>query len=106
MSDWSQPPLEGLELGTQLRDTGIARVLTAQDFWRQAAYFWIARQPQGRELSSLDLIESVGMPSSPNAVGAVMRSASTLGLIEPTGRYIQSTRPSRHAAIVRVWKAT
>lgn len=106
MRAFEQPALEGLGLGAELRDAGIARVLTAQEAWKEAAYFWLACQPQGRELTSIDLIDSVGMPESPNAVGAVMRSAFTLHLIEPTGRYTQSTRPTRHAAIVRVWVAT
>lgn len=94
--------------GAELRDQGIARVLEAdaQRIWRIDAYAWIARLHEGQQVTSTDLVDAVGMPPSPNAVGAIMRSAAVQGLIEPTGVYIQSTRPSCHAAVVRVWRST
>lgn len=97
-----------LDLSAQLKDEGIARVLEApsQAEWRTNAYHWIARLDYGREVTSTDLTDAIGMPPSPNAVGAVMNSAARQGLIEPTGVYIRSTRPSCHAAVVRVWRST
>lgn len=107
MRPYVQPHLNLTE-GERLRDTGITRVLEAdsQAQWRGDAYHWLALLAEGAEVTSTDLIEAVGMPPSPNAVGAIMRSASVQGLIEPTGRYIRSTRPSCHAAVVRVWRST
>jgi O6-methylguanine-DNA--protein-cysteine methyltransferase len=108
VSAYEQPALEGLALGIEARDRGIDRVLNAetQDTWREAAYLWLAMRHYGEEVTSMDLVDAIGMPPSPNAVGAVMRSAAVQGLIESTGRYVQSNRPSCHAAVVRVWKST
>ena len=46
-----------------------------------------------------------GMPDldHPNRLGAIMRAAAAEGLIEAVG-YQPSTKPSRHGAIVRVWR--
>ena len=41
-----------------------------------------------------------------DAIGAVMRSAGTQGLIVATDTYVRSTRPTCHAAVVRVWVAS
>jgi hypothetical protein len=103
-----QPALD-LSKGEALRDAGIAQTLEAAAHleWRTDAYHWLARLTYGQEITSTDLIEAIGMPpGSPNAVGAVIRSASTQGLIEPTERFIKSNRPNRHAATVRVWRST
>lgn len=106
-ADYVQPALDGLTIGTEARDAGVRRVLDApaQDAWRTAAYVWLGHLPTGTRITSTDLIDALGMPPSPNAVGAIMRSAATQGLIHPTGEYIPSTRPTCHAAIVRVWTA-
>jgi hypothetical protein len=58
----------------------------------------------GREFTADDvrpLLPSVG----PQTIGAGFRRAVARGLIEPTG-YRQSTTPSRHASVVRVWRGT
>jgi hypothetical protein len=109
MTDWTQPPLEGLPEGARRRDAGITRVLAnpAQEIWREAAYLWLANLPQGRQVTATDLIECLGMPpASPNAVGATIRAASVKGLIKPTGAYTQSTRPIAHASAMRIWERT
>jgi hypothetical protein len=102
-----QPPLN-LGEGERLRDAGIAQTLEAEAHieWRTDAYHWLALLAYGQEITSADLIDAVGMPpGSPNAVGAVIRTASMQGLIEPTERFIKSARPNRHAATVRVWRS-
>lgn len=106
MTEWTQPALEGLAEGARRRDAGIARVLAnpAQEIWREAAYLWLANLPPGRQVTATDLIECLGMPPSPNAVGATMRAASVMGLIVPTGTYTKSTRPIAHASAMRVWE--
>jgi len=100
-----QPALD-LTQGEALRDEGMARALDAQTEWRQWAYGWGAMLKEGQEVTSTDLIEAIGMPPKPNAVGAVMRALAVQGLIEPTERYVKSPRPSCHAAVVRVWRST
>jgi hypothetical protein len=104
----TQPTLDGLALGELLAEQGIARVLTAptQEAWREEAYLWLGTRNPGEHVTSTDLVEAIGMPPSPNAVGAVMRSAATLGLLAPTDVYVKSRRPSCHAAVVRVWQTT
>jgi alkylated DNA nucleotide flippase Atl1 len=96
------------ELGEELKASGMARVLDAeaQEEWRKAAYLWLALRRYGQEVTSTDLTNAIGMPPSPNAVGAIMHSAYSQGLLEPTERYVRSTRPSCHAAVVRVWRST
>lgn len=109
MSDlgYVQPPLDLAE-GERRRDVGTARVLdaAAQDAWRGDAYAWLVAVPTGHLVTSTDLVDAVGMPPSPNAVGAVMRAAATRGLLTPTDVYVRSPRPSCHAAVVRVWRAS
>lgn len=104
----SEPPMQGaLFDGLALRDQGMDRVLYAhtQDEWREAAYVWLRTLRHGTRVTSTDLIDAIGMPPSSNAVGAVMRSAGVRGYLTPTENYVRSTRPSCHAAIVRVWLA-
>jgi alkylated DNA nucleotide flippase Atl1 len=98
----------GLDEGRARRDAGTALVLNApaQDQWRELAYRWLFELPTGQLVTSTDLIEAIGMPPSPNAVGAVMRAAGTQGALVPTDSYVSSTRPSCHAAVVRVWRAS
>jgi hypothetical protein len=105
MSTYVQPTLDIAE-GRRRRDEGIARVLDApaQDVWREEAYAWLAALPSGWHVTSTDLVDALGMPPSANAVGAVMRAAGTRGLLVPTETYISSTRPTCHAAVVRVWR--
>jgi hypothetical protein len=98
--------LAGFIDGLARRDTGTALVLDApaQDVWRADAWEWLTTLMPGRHITSTDLIDAVGMPPSPNAVGALMRSAATRRLIAPTGRYVSSPRPTCHAAVVQVWE--
>lgn len=44
-------------------------------------------------------------PHGPNVLPAVILTAARRGLIKHVG-WARSTRPSRHAAAVRVWKGT
>lgn len=99
--------------GATLRDQGIADVLAADmsitrdyaslvtegvhafvkagvDFTADDIRDWINRHHPGRE------------PHHPNVVGAAIRTAAT-GVAEAAG-FIESTRPSRHSAVIRVWR--
>jgi hypothetical protein len=96
----------GLVDGRDRAERGAALVLDApaQDVWRDDAWDWLATRAPGRRITSTDLIDAVGMPPSPNAVGALMRAAAHRGLIAPTGAYVSSPRPTCHAAVVQVWE--
>lgn len=41
----------------------------------------------------------------PRALGAVMKRAQKAGWIEPTDRFVNSSRKSCHSAPIRVWRA-
>jgi hypothetical protein len=102
-----QPPLwdDDPTKGETLRDKGIGRVLSTDKVatWRADAEAWVATLPPGQRITSETLITAVGMPPSPRAVGAFIRTAAMAGWLTPTGEIVQNTRPSRHAGIVRVW---
>lgn len=55
-------------------------------------------------------IMSVEFPNvkthQPSAMGSLFKRAQTLGYIEATKDFVESTRPSSHARPVRVWKST
>lgn len=44
-------------------------------------------------------------PTEPRALGSVMREASKMGMIVPTGEWRLCTRVSRHRGPVRVWQS-
>jgi hypothetical protein len=94
--------------GERRKAEGQSHALTADslvlDVWRANAYEILRAWGQRREaFTSTDLIDVLGMPPRPNAVGAVMTAAAKKGLIAHTDRYVKSTRPTCHAAVVRVW---
>ncbi len=107
---WSPDPAvggRGLDEGRRRRDDG-ARAAELNTFgpWKLAAERALADlAASGREWTSDDLLERVGLPiaSSRNTVGAVIQAAVKRGDIEPVG-YTQSTRPSAHGRVIRVWR--
>lgn len=96
---------EQLTLGDLLRDEGIAQVLSHNesyaDRFHSAAEILLNRHG---EITSVAVVELVGMPDgSPNAIGAAMRTfAKHRGL--HIDCYVKSSRPTRHSAVVAVWK--
>jgi len=92
-------------LGDLLRDQGIAQVLSHNESYADRFYSaaGILLERHG-EITSTAVVELVGMPDgSPNAIGAAMRSfAKRRGL--HIDRYVKSSRPSCHSAVVAVWK--
>lgn len=94
-----------LTKGRALAEQGTERVLAPQamDAWRERAYAWIdSEASKGHAITSTELTDAIGMAPSPNAVGAVFRVKAKAGVIVGGG-YVQSTRPSCHGAVVRVW---
>jgi hypothetical protein len=97
---------DGIRQGEQLRDEGISLVLDAPPSaeWLDAARAWVQALEVGRLFTSTDLVDSIGLPPSPRAVGAVIRASSVGGLIGKTGTYVQSARPQRHAGTIAQWR--
>lgn len=111
MPDLPQQPAFGLfadklpaTTGEQLRDAGIEQVLGNNQNWRDAfdaaAAAILARTG---EVTSDAVVQVVGMPiGHPSAVGGAMRRFAVANKLSVV-RYVKSTRPSCHAAIVAVW---
>lgn len=98
-------PLTGAALSAALKAYGIALANENGDkFWRScfdAAVDHLAAS--GREWSTDDVFAlGVPTPDHPNRVGAAINAAMKTGRISPVG-YRLSSRPSRHAGVVRVW---
>lgn len=96
--------------GEQLRDQGIADVLDADDAVHRGAREHIARALEeligrGRPFTSDDVHELLPedvQPHSPNLLPAVVRAFRGAKRIEQVG-WSTSTRPTRHAGVIRQW---
>jgi hypothetical protein len=90
---------EGME-----RALHAARVQT----WKLTAEGWLERMPPGRLFTNDNLYVEIGNPSSEqnrnNVVGAWIAAKAREGRIEHTGRSVKSSRKSRHANRVGVWR--
>jgi len=96
---------EQLTLGDLLRDQGIAQVLSHNESYADRFHSAAgALLKEHGEITSVAVVELVGMPDgSPNAIGAAMRTfAKQRGL--HIDCYVKSPRPTRHSAVVAVWK--
>jgi hypothetical protein len=78
----------------------------ARDFdraWGEAAAEALEQLvADGLEFTADDLLQLVGQPSSPGAVGGVFKKAANAGLITCVG-VTTSQRISRHGGLQRVW---
>ena len=81
------------------------KVATSDGWWVDCADRALTWWAQSGMEFTVDDIEILGVPPAdhPNRVGALFRSASQRGVIEPVG-YRNSTRPSRHGSVIRVWR--
>ena len=99
-----RPPVSGAEL----RDAGIASVASNPSMatWRSLARVELERLARsGAEFSADDLTAAVGIPTEPNAVGAVFAIAHKQGLIRAVGERT-GDNPQRHAGHQRTWTGT
>jgi len=89
--------------GETLKQQGLALVEshTPED-WK--ADFAMVGRTQGDEFTAEDIIDIIGLPPNPNAVGAAM-SALVKELKLVRVGYRPAKRPSRHAGVVAVWRA-
>lgn len=92
--------------GRRRRDRGIERVTKRNRAWLEVARSVAHRLAHRHGTVTADdvreYLEGIKLvPSHPNTWGAVFRCPEFV----PTGEYRQSRTPSRHAAIVRVWRS-
>lgn len=91
--------------GEELRDAALARVEAGAAGWCATLLSLVAAMPVGAEFTT-DLLWSmaVDVPER-RAMGAVMKQASRLGLVERVGFEV-SKRPECHARPVARWRRT
>jgi len=93
--------------GSQLRDKGIAKVLSHNEEWREK-FFTAARNilQHSDTITAEDVVDVIGMPSGHcNAVGGAMRAFAIRDGLVNKG-YVKSRKPSRHSAVVGAWGRT
>lgn len=96
--------------GEQLRDRGIANVLDADNAVHRGVRELIERTldrliDQGSPFTADDvhaLLPEDAQPHSSNLLPAAFRTYRVAGLITQVG-WSTSTRPTRHAGVVRMW---
>ncbi len=93
-------------IGEDRRDRGIARV-TANDRDGFISYMRAWAVPYANEhgrITADDVRRHAAVcdrePHHPNAYGALLRGCPGLRF---SGEYVQSTTPSRHSGLIRVW---
>lgn len=90
------------------RDEAIARVETnMDDAWRVEAEGAISDCAMQLDVFTADdvWLRIKSAPREPRALGAVMRYAHSLQIIEPTEGWRTTSRASSHARPLRVWKS-
>jgi hypothetical protein len=98
-------PSTRTELGRRVRDEGVAFGNANGDAWWRDCFDRAVGHlaSTGHKFTTDEVFaQGVRLPDHPNRVGA---AAAKSGVIAPAG-YRLSTRPSRHAGVVREWTGT
>lgn len=90
--------------GTRLRDQGIAQVEshTPEEWKRMVQHCIRTLAKTAQEFTAEDVLEIVGRPANPNAIGAQFMSALRNHIIMKVG-YRTARRKERHAGMVAVY---
>lgn len=99
---WDRPSLDDL-IEQQLKEAGQDWAAMASAHWQAVARKWLEQVPIGTELTSDDVTDAVGVPTSQGAVGAFFSAARNKKQIVTVGLDI-SHREGRHGSTVRVWR--
>ena len=109
--NYAQLTLDGFE-APSAKIVAIAKAeKNADPLWMRAAEYCIEQACLNRDEWTTDLIweqldhANVPAPREPRAMGAAIRKAAVSGLIEATGRYVQSTREVNHQRPIMVWRS-
>jgi hypothetical protein len=71
--------------------------------WSYDALAYIESLPTGAQVDADNVRRRCGSPNPPNAMGALFRAASHEGLIRVVD-FANSTRPTRHGSLTRLWE--
>lgn len=82
----------------------------ADSYWKQTAQNALRTCAlKYREFTSGDVwdeISKTGMTTGENrAMGAIMQAGSRSGMIQKTGRYKESARPTQHQQPIAIWRS-
>jgi hypothetical protein len=94
--------------GRQLAAAGMKKVFDKElAAWKNLAFDAAFKLAYSRaDFTIEDVIAKVGKPPRhPNSAGALLGSMEKMGYIEWTGCVVRSKTPSRHSALIRVWRA-
>lgn len=96
-----------MSLGRQKRDEAMEAVeaSTASDWFDEGLECLRGIARRQAELSTNDLWRVLERPREPRAAGPLMSRAAALGIIERTGRAVESTIPGQHARPVALWRS-
>src|SRR3954469_13500565 len=95
-----------LELGEAARNEGMNRAEAgASEEWKSEAREIAVKIAKGQAELTSDDIWKAGLrePQEPRALGPVMSGLARDGMIRKSGRFIKTTRVSRHATDIAVW---
>ena len=98
--------------GRVRRDAAMIRVAQAvrPEWWEDAfdAVQWCAEHHAAFTTDAVfSRLAQLGVapPREPRAMGPLMKAAERAGLVRPTSAFRATTRASRHAAPVRIWRS-
>ncbi len=101
-----------MSTGAELRDKGVAKVLSAADLKWQSDVLYIIDQlvKRGKAFTAEDVraaAENCGLPQPhhPNAWGGMLITAARRKTIKRTGNFRRSSRPDRHHGLLTEWIA-
>lgn len=94
--------------GRRLRIVGTEQAKAHSLTWHEQAVLWIENRRVGRQFTSEDLTDAIGLPrrvgtNRNNAVGAAMQTASGRRIIKRVG-YTTATRKESHGRALTVWE--
>jgi hypothetical protein len=95
-------------IGAKERDKAIDVVeASANPEWKEEALAVVEKLARRSESLTTDAVWALmtTKTTEPRAMGAIMRTATKLGYIEPTDYHIPSIRRASHRRPIRVWKS-
>ena len=98
-------------MSVEIEERKLRRVLSeleeARGEWIDEVLVAVGRLPHGHEFIADELFDRVSeCPGDARAMGAALRRAASLGLVENTGRFQKSGRVGCHANLIAVWRRT
>lgn len=95
-----------LKIGEAARDEAMGRAEAgAGEAWTQEALEAVKAIARSKpELTSDDIwLSGLSEPAEPRALGPVLAKLKREGVIKKSGRFVQTSRVSRHATDIAVW---